>query len=373
MQRRILEWCSLCLRFLFYINFKEVDNMNAVYVVPTASPNDVSGLKDLIDRKVIDPRDVIAILGKTEGNGCVNDWTRGYSVDTLKNFFSQYLDGGEAEKIVYVMSGGTEGILSPHLSIICHNDEKVENEGLEKSLAISAGRTREFLPEEIGRMPQVEAVRDTVIELMAKAGIEDSKDVHFVQVKCPLIISQRVADAMSRGKTVATEDTYESMGYSRGACALGIALALGEIPAGSVTDDKICKDWSLYSKVASTSAGVELMECEIILFGNSKNGNSRYFMSHDVMKDAIDAEAVMCALDKADIGYLRTEHSDKKELVQVLAKAEADPLSIVRGRRNIMHDDSDINHTRHARAVVGGVIASIVGDPMVYVSGGSEH
>jgi len=38
-----------------------------------------------------------------------------------------------------------------------------------------------------------------------------------------------------------------------------------------------------------------------------------------------------------------------------------------------MLDDSDINQTRHARAVVGGVIASIVGDPMVYVSGGAEH
>jgi hypothetical protein len=38
-----------------------------------------------------------------------------------------------------------------------------------------------------------------------------------------------------------------------------------------------------------------------------------------------------------------------------------------------MMDDSDINHTRHARAVVAAVIASLTGDPMVYVSGGAEH
>jgi cyanuric acid amidohydrolase len=38
-----------------------------------------------------------------------------------------------------------------------------------------------------------------------------------------------------------------------------------------------------------------------------------------------------------------------------------------------MMDDSDINHTRHARAVVSAVIASMIGDPMVYVSGGAEH
>jgi cyanuric acid amidohydrolase len=38
-----------------------------------------------------------------------------------------------------------------------------------------------------------------------------------------------------------------------------------------------------------------------------------------------------------------------------------------------MLEDSDINQTRHARAVVGGVLASVIGDPMIYVSGGAEH
>lgn len=347
--------------------------MNSVYVLPTKSPNDVSGIKELIDNGTIRPEDVVAVLGKTEGNGCVNDWTRGYSVDTLKHFFEGYMPKKDADKIVYVMSGGTEGILSPHLSVICKNDIPAPKNSLEKSLAISATRTRVLLPEEIGRMAQVNAVRESVEKAMKMADITDPKDVHFVQIKCPLIISQRVAQARERGCEVVTEDTYESMGYSRGACALGIALALNEISEEEVTDEKICKDWTLYSEVASTSAGVELMECEIILFGNSLSGNSTYFIEHDVMQDAIDADAVMRALDKASISYLRTEHDSDRELVQVLAKAEADPLGIVRGRRNIMHDDSDINHTRHARAVVGGVIASIVGDPMVYVSGGAEH
>lgn len=347
--------------------------MNSVFVVPTLSPNDVSGVKRLIDTGTIKPQDVIAVLGKTEGNGCVNDWTRGYSVDTLKRFFEGYLPQEDADRIVYVMSGGTEGILSPHLSIICKNDESAGETGLQKSLAISASRTRELLPEEIGTVAQVHAVADTVKQLMKDAKIDDPKDVHFVQVKCPLIISQRVKEASERGQSVVTEDTYESMGYSRGACALGIAIALGEVDEATVTNEKICKDWTLYSEVASTSAGVELMECEIILFGNSKEGNSKYYMEHDVMADAIDADAVMRALDKAEVSYLRTKNNENRELVQVLAKAEADPLGIVRGRRNVMHDDSDINHTRHARAVVGGVIASIVGDPMIYVSGGAEH
>ena len=43
--------------------------------------------------------------------------------------------------------------------------------------------------------------------------------------------------------------------------------------------------------------------------------------------------------------------------VAVLAKAEAAPTGEIRGRRHTMLDDSDIHSTRHARALVGGVLA----------------
>ncbi|PSN20031.1 cyanuric acid amidohydrolase, partial [filamentous cyanobacterium CCP5] len=38
-----------------------------------------------------------------------------------------------------------------------------------------------------------------------------------------------------------------------------------------------------------------------------------------------------------------------------------------------MLDASAISHARMARAVVGSVLAAAVQDPMIYVSGGSEH
>ena len=41
--------------------------------------------------------------------------------------------------------------------------------------------------------------------------------------------------------------------------------------------------------------------------------------------------------------------------------------------RHIMTDDSDINATRHARAMVGGVVAAAVGRTDLFVSGGAEH
>jgi cyanuric acid amidohydrolase len=57
----------------------------------------------------------------------------------------------------------------------------------------------------------------------------------------------------------------------------------------------------------------------------------------------------------------------------VFAKAEASPTGRIRGRRNTMLSDADINYERHARAAVGAVIASITGDPAIFVSGGTEH
>ncbi|NMB90933.1 MAG: ring-opening amidohydrolase [Chloroflexi bacterium] len=347
-----------------------------VFKVPAGGPQDVSGIDQLIQSGAFQPQDVITILGKTEGNGCVNDFTRGYATLALKVYFADKLGVSLEEaghRISPIMSGGTEGILSPHFSVFCAENAG-KGDGKSPRLAIGAARTREFLPEEIGRMAQVLETARAAREAMAAAKITDAKEVHFVQIKCPLLTAARIEDAYHRGYTVATHDTYESMGFSRGASALGIALATGEVQEADLSDEKICHDWSLYSSVASTSAGIELMHNEILVMGNSTAWGGDLVIGHDVMADAIDADAVKRALVNAglDFGW-RPAEEQAQRIVNVYAKAEADPTGFVRSRRHTMLDDSDINQTRHARGVVGGVIAAIVGDPMVYVSGGAEH
>ncbi|MGE7225459.1 ring-opening amidohydrolase [Paenibacillus sp. PDC88] len=336
----------------------------AIIKVPTKSPSDLSGLQSLVEQGVVVPHEVVAVMGKTEGNGCVNDFTRGYAVSALDAYFTGLL-GAAASSISYVMSGGTEGILSPHLTVISRSLDAAgaKPSGGRKSLAIGVKHTRDFLPEEIGRMVQVEAVAEAVRSAVAEAGIESAADVHFVQIKCPLLTTDAIHDAAERGRQVVTEDTYKSMGYSRGASALGVAAALGEIDAAELRESDICRAWEKYSEVASISAGSELACCEVIVFGNSAQAEGPFFIDHGVMKDAIDGEALRRML----------EAHPGAEIVQVLAKAEADPSGFVRERRHTMLNDSDINHTRHARAAVGGVLAYVCGDPMIYVSGGAEH
>jgi cyanuric acid amidohydrolase len=327
----------------------------------TAGPQDTATLAAAIKAGEVDPATIVAIVGKTEGNGCVNDFTRGYATLALKLLLADSLKCAPAEidkRVAIVMSGGTEGGLSPHLLVFCREPASAAASG--KRLAIGVGLTRAFAPEEIGRAPQILATSDAVAAAMKDAGITSPADVHFVQIKCPLLTKERIEDATRRGASAATDDTYHSMALSRGASALGVAVALGEAP--SAPEAAICRDWSLYSRVASTSAGVELLRNEVVVLGNASGWAGDLVIDHDVMKDAIDADAARRVLGRLG-----------GKVVAVLAKAEAAPSGEIRGRRHTMLDDSDIHSTRHARALVGGVLAGVIGDTMLYVSGGAEH
>ena len=168
-----------------------------------------------------------------------------------------------------------------------------------------------------------------------------------------MLTSERVQDAVARGRTTVTASGYASMGYSRGASAIGVAKALGEIGA-EVGESQVLKDWTLYSSVASCSAGIELMHNVVILIGNSRFSSSPFKIGHAVMRDAIDLPAVMQALES--VGLSAIDAQSQNRLVNVLAKAEASPDGAIRGLRHTMLEDLDINATRHARAAVGGLI-----------------
>lgn len=331
-----------------------------VHRVPADGPADVSGVEALFAAG-LDPQNVVAILGKTEGNGCVNDFTRGYATASFEALFSRH----GVKDVCLVMSGGTEGALSPHWTVFareatshCATTEK------EAALAIGVSRTPHLPFQHLGRREQVLLVAEGVRAAMADAGIDDPKDVHFVQIKCPLLTLARIGEALNAGESVATRDTLKSMGLSRGASALGVAVALGEVNDAVITDDVIGSRHDLFSRCASTSAGVELTDHEIVVLGMSTAWNGPLAIDHAVMESAIDAAAVHAA---------RARLPQRARLSAVLAKAEPDPSGKVGGRRHTMLDDSDVAGTRHARAFVGGVLAGVFGMTDLYVSGGAEH
>ena len=342
-----------------------------VHRISAASPDDASGIDAAIKAGAIDPRAVIAVLGKTEGNGCVNDFTRGYATLALSQFFARHMPKEDAEQICFVMSGGTEGGMAPHWTIF----ERIEGGGgTSPALAVGRAHTPALPPEQLGRAGQIDAVAKGVAAAMKDAQIADPADVHFVQIKCPLLTAQKMQDAAARGEKTATQDTLKSMGLSRAASALGVAVALGEIARMTIHNDDVGSQWSLWSGRASCSAGIELAGHEIVVLGMSKQWSGELAVDHAVMSDGIDIEPVRGAMARLGLGSPgQIDSQARSRMVAMLAKAEPSHNGILRGHRHTMLDDSDISSTRHARAFVCGALAGLVGHAEIYVSGGAEH
>jgi len=343
--------------------------------VPLHSVSDASELAKLIDDGVLDADRVIAVIGKTEGNGGVNDYTRILADRAFRDVLTAKgtRTAQQVKQIPIVWSGGTDGVISPHATIFATlpADQAIATD--EPRLTVGFAMSERLAPEDIGRTAMISKVADAVREAMERAGITDPSDVHYVQTKTPLLTIHTISDAKSRGQSVWTENTHESMDLSNGCTALGIAVALGEIEMPSDAD--VLHSRGLYSAVASCSSGVELDQAQVVVAGNARGVGGRYRIGHSVMRDALDTDGIWAAIRDAGLELPdrpRTSDLDGR-LVNVFLKCEASQDGQVRGRRNAMLDDSDVHWHRQIKACVGGVASSVTGDPAVFVSVSAAH
>src|SRR2546427_671425 len=260
------------------------------FKVGMRAPDDVSEAARLLDARAFSAEHVVAILGKTEGNGGVNDYTRALATLSFQILLAERSGqkvSAIAKRVPIIWSGVTEGLMSPHATIFTREPDR---------------------------------------------------------------------------------------GTPSGQKRLGIGVASAAIEAGKLSDDVILHDFSIFSEVASTSSGVELMNCEVIVLGNSARSTSGLHMAHALMKDAIDGAAVREALRRAGLAVeCELGAADRERLINVFVKCEPDLSGATRGRRHVMFEDSDVNATRHIRGAVNAVVASVTGDTMCYVSAGAEH
>ena len=344
-----------------------------VYRLPMAGPDDVSELEALIDRGEIDPKDICAIIAQTEGDG----YARGYSALAFQLMLSEKLGITREEvwdRIPMLMIGLTGGLMSPHYTVFTRREVDGPAPG-EKRLAIGIKDTRVLLPEEYGTMAQVREVARAVKEAMEDAGITSVEDVHCVEVKCPGLTAKRIADAESRGRRVVCNNLAEANSKAKGASALGVALALGEVKEEDLSDAAICNDWGLYSNVASTSAGTEQVACRIVLLGNSDKSVSKYKIGSGVMKDTLDITGAKAAFKSVgiDVGDTICDE-DRKRIAAVFINAGADATGYIRGRRTTMKSDFLSGYAGiFAKAVINAIVGALIGDTMILASAGYEH
>src|SRR2546425_7960271 len=197
--------------------------------VALKSVRDASGLEARLRAGQFTADQVVAVVGKTEGNGGVNDFTRLLADHAFRRVLLKHGTRSEAEvaTVPMVWSGGCDGVITPHGTVFARND--TQGSADQSRLVIGTAMSAELQPEDIGRLRMVEIVAEGVKAAMKNAGIEDPKDVHYVQTKTPLLTIEWVENAKGRGKTVAC-GVHDSMGVANGTHGRGHAGALGGMP-----------------------------------------------------------------------------------------------------------------------------------------------
>jgi cyanuric acid amidohydrolase len=161
--------------------------------------------------------------------------------------------------------------------------------------------------------------------------------------------------------------------YANDAAALGVAMALGEVPEAALSDEVVRANWDLYSEVAMTSSGGEKRHGEVVVFGNSSTSRSPLRIGHAVTRDFIDAEGVRNALRSAGLRFSNglPLESDLARLVHVFAKSVIPGSDQIRGQRITLLDDADAYQI--GKALGGMLVASVTGRTTNYVSGGERN
>src|SRR5213594_2030316 len=164
------------------------------FKVGMRAPDDVSEAARLLDARAFSAEHVVAILGKTEGNGGVNDYTRALATLSFQILLAERSGqkvAAIAKRVPIIWSGGTEGLMSPHATILLREGDRGAPSG-EKRLAVGTAYTRDLLPEEFGTLVHAQVAADGVQAAIADAGIEATDDIHFVQIKTGALTTERI-------------------------------------------------------------------------------------------------------------------------------------------------------------------------------------
>jgi len=337
-----------------------------------AEPGDVSALAHAIESGRVDATAIVCVIVKTEGNGLDNDWTRVMAFDALVGLLRAHGVDPSADRLSIIVSGGCEGLTTPHMVVFERRASDAPAGA--PALAIGHAVSAPLPPESVGTTAQVRAVRESVLTAMLDAGLS-ADEVEYVQVKAPWLSARHQDDARARGVRLKASDAHGSKPWTRAACALGVATALGEVAVDRVTDASIISDATLYSLRAAVTAGNDTMQCEVVAFGMSNSWTGHTRVAHGVLEDLLDADTIRATLARARLEPVGAQLSPEQraQLRTVLFKGDPARSDLLRGERQVMWHDSDVHALRHLRAAMSGVIGALTGSTRVFVSAGSEH
>ena len=227
----------------------------------SGGPGDVAGLERILSGLPVGDIARLALVAKTEGTATINDFSRELALSAAERTIERIGGGDLLGASTLIFSTGSEGVLSPVVYVLAAIDD--DGGGDRERLVIGGARTRAIAAGELVTPTHTRLIAGAVGEATAEAGLAPDQ-VALVFVKSP-ILSHRDAAATGDPAVIARAG---SSGQSRGAAALGVALALGELSEDEIEDTRIGVDLERHSGRTMSFSGTEVEMGEVLVLGN---------------------------------------------------------------------------------------------------------
>jgi cyanuric acid amidohydrolase len=325
-----------------------------VLVYDMAHPEDCSGLAQDLAAGRLRSADIRGVFIKTEGNGLDNDWSRPLALRALALHLPAAADAVTAPMLV--ASGGCEGMLTPHMTVIATTVDTATTAGEGPSLAIGSFLSEPLQATELGREAHGLKTRHAVERACAEAGLA-AKDVVAVHVMSPWMGRDLLATA-PKGSSLVADSAHASKPAIRAAAALGAALALEEVAGHAIEWHTAGPSCARRASRVAVTAGDTGGRVHVLVLGHARGWSGPLRVASTQMADMLDIEAIASVRHRG--------------LVAAFFKGDPPAGGLLRGARTTMGADSDIHAFRHFRAAMSGVFGAALGTPRVFIGGGAE-
>lgn len=323
-----------------------------------ASAGDASGVRAALATLPLERLRQLAVVAKVEGTATLNDASRELASACIGAELRRA--GGEslASRALEILSVGCEGIITPGGWLFASlqpmpSGRRVADAGPE-GLVMGQARSAPVPMRDRAGSRHVAAAARAVRAAMREAGLAPSA-VSLVLIKSPVLMP---------GTTVVLESAQRrhvgSTGASRGAAALGAAIALGEIPRAPVDAARLCAEPTLHGSRTLSFSGTETDCCEAVVFGHRPGGDPHLRASLAVLEDLLDSRSLAALA------------GDPQTLRAVFFKAGIAAGGRLRGARTTVLS-SELPADKQLRAAASGVVGSVLGTTRAFISGGAEH
>lgn len=281
----------------------------------------------------------LAVLAKIEGAATLQDRSRERASEAFGAVLGR---AGLRRQSLEILSAGCEGVITPCGTLVATCEAPASRA---RGLAMGHARSPAIPMAQRASLRHVDAAEQAVAAAMREAGLS-AKQVALVLIKSPVLLR-------GKGRHVG------STGASRGAAALGAALALGEVRREALRGDFL-ENPRLYGTRAMAFSGTETDCCEAVVFGHRPGGDASLRLERAMLADLLDTRP------------LERLAGSRGKLVAVFFKAGIPANGRLRGARTTVLT-SELAPDKQLRAAAGGIVAAAFGTTRAFVSGGAEH